>query len=76
MSPHVVKVRSDSVSGIPTHLWIDDKEIHGVTAIDYNIKVGEIPVFTIILRGFADTEVDAIAIIEKEKTFWNAAKKL
>ena len=58
---HNIRVCSPDGGILPTHVYIDGKEIHGVTSLDYHISIDEKP--TVTIKGFA-SGIEASAISE------------
>lgn len=69
MSFHNVKIQQDSCAGIGTHVFVDDKEIHGVQRIDYSISVDEVAVADVQLKIVPErVDIDVLADIGLEVT--------
>lgn len=52
---HKVKVMNKNKSLIPTHIYIDDTEVHGVKSLEYfRAAVDEIPVFQFEVIGMPE----------------------
>lgn len=69
---HTVKIRSKNNSGIPTFVWIDGFQVHGVTAIEYDVGVSKIPEIRLTMLGAVDLEIVGNVV----KRIHNPAKKL
>lgn len=61
---HKVKIINEHEELIPTHIYIDDTEIHGVKSLEYfGASVNEVPVFEFEVAGIPEViEIGQAAI--------------
>lgn len=52
---HKVKIINENEKLIPTHIYIDDTEVHGVKSLEYfKVAVDEVPVFRFEVAGMPE----------------------